>query len=294
MAVKWHPGHYVETGRANGLQFVKSNRGILTSPDVEGVKFKIYWGKLEKGPGEYDFSQIDAMLNELSKHGKNLVLHVMDRSFHDGARDVLPGYIVKNSQYWSNLNKTRKGAAAAMWNPAVVERYVDLMEAIAKRYDNHPNFQGVTLTESALDVERRYDKQQYKEQYIRLFEETAEAFDNSIVLANLNYLSGNGKNSQQNLLDIAKVVAKHDNGGITTPDSVLSRPTSFNNIAKSFKGDLLIAPSAQATFIDLKRDSVQAINNLNVNQLGANFIFWAHWHKNDSRYVENRVIPGLE
>ena len=294
MTVKWHPGHYVETGRAHGLQFIRKNDEILKSDAVEGVKLKIYWSELEKGRGRYDFSTIDAVLAELQKHGKNLVLHVLDRTFHDGPRAALPGYIVNNREHWSPLRKAKNGAAASIWKPQVMDRYIELMEAIAKRYDDHPNFQGVTLTETALDSVQRYDKQQYKEQYIRLFEATAKAFDDSIVLANLNYLSGNGRTSEQNLRDIANVVAKYSNGGITTPDSVLSRPTPFTRITKELKGDVLIAPSAQATFIDLKRDSVQAINNLNVNQLGANFLFWAHWHKNDSRYVENRVIPFLE
>ena len=292
--MEWNPGHYIETGRRNGLQFIRNNDEILKSDAVEGVKLKIYWGDIETGRGRYDFSTIDAVLAELQKHGKHLVLHVLDRTFHDGARAALPDYIVNNRDHWSPLRKANNGAAAAIWRPQVMDRYIDLMEAIAQRYDGHPSFQGVTLTETALDTDQRYNKQQYKEQYIRLFEATAKAFDDSIVLANLNYLSGNGKTSEQNLRDIANVVARYGNGGITTPDSVLSRPTPFTRIIKDFKGDLLIAPSAQATFIDLKRDSVQAINNLNVNQLGANFLFWAHWRKNDSRYVENRVIPFLE
>jgi hypothetical protein len=99
-------------------------------------------------------------------------------------------------------------------------------------------------------------------------------------------------NHERNLGDIAKVM-QEIGGGISTPDSVPSRNTPFNSVAASFKGKVAIAPMVDPSFIDLSRDTPTAINRFNVQNLGANFLFWSDWHRYQADYLKRTVLPGL-
>jgi hypothetical protein len=295
--VKWNPGHYIAIGPStNSLSFLRSNSEVLTSPHVKGVMKKIYWGDLEPEMGRYDFSEIDSLLAELKKSDKHLFITVWERSFVDGCSPgtPMPGYVYSRDggRYRAALSGGRRGCAAAMWEPWVTDRFIALTKALGARYDGDPNFDGLASAETALGTATPYDKQKYKEQMIRLLRETRRAFPNSLVLATMNYLSFSRVSHEQNLGDIAKVM-QEIGGGISTPDSVPSRVTPFNRVAASYKGKVAIAPMVDSSFIDLQRDTPSAINRLNVSDLGANFLFWAPWHRSQPDYLKRTVLPAI-
>ena len=295
--VKWHPGHYVSVDtRVDTLDFLNRHSDILFSNHIQGILKKMYWGDLEIRPGEYDFSELDSILHKLEEHNKYLFLLVLDRSFVHGCSPgtPMPNYIFRqsNGRYRAALSNGRNGCSAAVWDPWVMNRFILLMRALGSRYDLNPNFHGLSTPESALDTEVRYDKNKYKKQFIRLYKETRHAFPHSLILANLNYLTFDGISSESNLMDIAQVV-ESEGGGISTPDSVPSRDTPFNFVAEKFKGKLAIAPRADSVFIDLQLDTPFVINNFNIERLGASFIFWANWHRDQPNYLESTVIPSI-
>lgn len=294
---KWHPGHYITVGpRNNTLDFIARHPSIVSDGHIRGILKKVYWGDLENDSGEYDFAEIDATLNELEKSNKYLFLLVLDRSFSHGCSSgtPMPAYVYDhdNGRYRVDLSNNRNGCTAAIWEPWVMDRLINLMRALGARYDMNPSFHGISSPESALDTAEPYDKGIYKEQFIRLLQETRLAFPHSLVLANLNYLTFDGVSSESNLTDIAEIVEDFG-GGLSTPDSIPSRATPFNVVAQKFKGRVAIAPRADTSFIDLQQDTPFSISRFNIETLGANFIFWASWHRNESNYLENVVLPDL-
>lgn len=294
---KWHPGHYITVGpRTNTLDFIAKHPSIVSDDHIRGILKKVYWGDLESNSGEYDFAGIDRILSELERSNKYLFLLVLDRSFSHGCSPGIPMpeyiYAHDNGRYRAELNNNRNGCAAAVWEPWVMDRFISLMRALGARYDINPSFHGISSPESALGTAESYDKESYKEQFIRLLQETRLAFPHSLVLGNLNYLSFDGVSSESNLTDIAEIVEEFG-GGLSTPDSIPSRATPFNFIAQKFKGRVAIAPRADTSFIDLQQDTPFSIARFNIDSLGANFIFWAPWHRDDSSYLENVVLPDL-
>ncbi|MBE9138217.1 hypothetical protein IQ254_13645 [Nodosilinea sp. LEGE 07088] len=175
----------------------------------------------------------------------------------------------------------------------MTDRFIALMQALGDRYDGVASFHGIASPESALGTVDEYDKSQYKEQFMRLFRETRQAFPHSLVLATLNYLSFDGMGHDVNLTDIANV-AEELGGGISTPDSLLSRDTPFNPIAEQFKGRIAIAPMIDSSALDLNQDTPIALNQFNVERLGASFLFWSPWHRDQDRYLERTVMPGIQ
>jgi hypothetical protein len=295
---KWHPGHYISVGpTTNTADFLERNSDIVTSDSIQGILKKIYWGTLEPEMGEYDFSEIDRALAALEVNNKHLFLTVWDRSFVDGCNPglPLPGYIYNRDggRYWSALSRNRNGCAAASWEPWVTDRFIALMEALGDRYDGMASFQGIASPESALGTVDKYDKSQYKEQFIRLFQATHRAFPHSLVLATLNYLGFDGMGHDANLTDIANVVEELG-GGISTPDSIISRDTPFNPLAERFKGRIAIAPMIDTSAVDLKQDNPIALNQFNVERLGASFLFWSPWHRDQDQYLQRTVIPAIQ
>jgi hypothetical protein len=294
--VKWHPGHYVTiAGHVDGPQFLDWHPDLLEGSAVQGVLKKIYWGDVEVAPGKYDFAAVDQLLDILEPHHKSLFVMVLDRTFVQGCGPglPLPQHLYDRPNSHARLDGDRNGCAAATWDPGVMGRYIQLLRTLGERYDSHAAFQGIALEESALDTVVTYDKRVYKEQLMRLFRELRPALPRSLVLANLNYLNFDGVSHETNLGDIAALVARLG-GGITTPDSVPSRGTPFNAVARRFRGQVAIAPMVDSTFVDLRRDTATAIHRFNVENLGANFVFWAPWHRDQEDYLERTVLPALQ
>jgi hypothetical protein len=147
--LKFHPGHYV----AVGIDFDVSEIKYLDEPAVIGVNKRYNWRDIEPTKDVYDFSSIEKDLEYLAKHNKQLVVFLIDRSFW--IKGAMPGYL---SEY--ELKAAGGGFTPLRWYPQVKERFAKLGQEIGKRFDSHPNFEGVALQESSLDL-RNEDYQKY-------------------------------------------------------------------------------------------------------------------------------------
>lgn len=152
---------------------------LRTTPQLRGIKVILLWGRYEKknlntGAITYDFSQIDGILNELSKmDNKHLILGFSWREFK-GANvdlDILPNDL-RGGTLWSDtdgngLNWTHmkydhlwaydmsKSTTAAygynlkLWETPLLDRVEAFLKALAEHVDGHPNFNQISTTESA-------------------------------------------------------------------------------------------------------------------------------------------------
>jgi hypothetical protein len=136
---------------------------IANYSNIIGYRIFITWGALERTKGVYDFSLLDAILNRLKTHypqPKHMVVVVLPGyftgSYHSGDASAVPLYIQQDSTYgasptagsygWWGQNA---GYAAAMFRPAVMNRYIALLQAMAAHYDNEPYFEAFMFQEDA-------------------------------------------------------------------------------------------------------------------------------------------------
>src|ERR1035438_2041188 len=139
LAVKRHPGHYVAVNEADEIQSVRH----LEEPALRGVSRRYYWADLEPTSDAYSLDAIKRDLAFLKAHNKQLVVFITDKTFRPG-KNPLPSYLAAYAL------PNGHGFTAMRWDPVVIGRFVALNRALAKAFDDDPNFEGVAFQESAL------------------------------------------------------------------------------------------------------------------------------------------------
>jgi hypothetical protein len=183
---KYHPGHYVAISEAESVAGIQH----LDEAALRGVSRRYYWADLEPKKDAYDFAPIRADLELLKKHDKQLVVFITDKTFNR-TRNPLPGYL--SAYTLPNL----RGVTAKRWDPVVIERLLALSQALAKEFDNHPNFEGIAFQESALMIspaiqrQEGYTPEKYRDALIQILTESSRAFHQSWVFWYMNHLEGN-------------------------------------------------------------------------------------------------------
>jgi hypothetical protein len=197
--IKWHPGHYAETQTYGGIPTSVVN-DIANVPMIRGVTQRYNWSQLEPSKDKYDFRAIESDLAKLRTHKKYLIALIMDRSWSDPSKEPsnpknrahLPAYlgsgIVDHPTYGHN---------AALWRPEVMERLMKLDEALGKRFDSEPLFEGVRyeeitpgLTVGNPGVPRDYNVNTMIGQWLRFTTATRWHWHRTNVFLNTNTLGG--------------------------------------------------------------------------------------------------------
>jgi hypothetical protein len=142
---------------------------IANYDNIIGYRVWITWGALESSQGVYNFSLLDAILNRLKTHyaqPKHMVVVVLPGYFtgawSSGNGSSVPLYIQQNGVYgpspvagsygwWGrNSGGASTGAyTAALFRPAVMSRYIALIQALGAHYDSEPYFEAVMFQEDA-------------------------------------------------------------------------------------------------------------------------------------------------
>ena len=172
-SIKWNPGHYMASGTVlyagRTLSNIQSEMDNLNNQDAMlGYRIWVTWGALEPKQGVYDFSVIDSVLARLKtayNKPKRLAIGMWlygQNAIGPGDVRVVPLYIQQNKAYgaspvpgsfgwWGqSANGVSTGMyAPALYNPAVMSRFIALIQALGKHYDGDPNVEALYIQEDA-------------------------------------------------------------------------------------------------------------------------------------------------
>ena len=276
---RWFPGHYLYAADdVNHRGMMDSRRDMVrTNPYFAGYKNQYWWHRLEPTKGVYDFSMILADLDKAHADGKKMIVLLMDRSFHASTRPFpVPAYIR------DELNGTWQDGEKIFiktWDPAVTERYILLVEALAKAVDAHPAFQMLFTEESGMSGitnQSGYSHAKVADFWSRLSARAAPAFKQGIFSMNFNWgLSSSSSPSREQLTD--KIVLT-DRNAIGASDLRISGDTgtlttSFGYVYDRYAGTAPLHASVEYNTY-AKGWSAKELLDFGVDRLGLHFIAW--------------------
>lgn len=299
--VGWHPGHYLRNhpGKYN-IEDLGADSKFL------GIELSFPWVHLEPKAGEYDFAPIDKALAALRPHGKRLFIDVQYKTYNKLAREgsCAPADLIETKaalQYAKKIDY----CMALMWRPEVADRYIRLMQALARRYDSEPLVEGVIFEESAVSlhdpVQRiavKYSEAAYLEQLQRIWQSTRAAFAHKIVLPQLNFTGGGGQRMRE-LFDFLLGIG----AGVTGPDMAPDWHTHASPLYADYAGRMPLAMENQYTVLKRHIDegaTPQVLYDWAVKRadgLRVNYIFW---NRGDAKWpgpgwdFKRDLIPMLD
>jgi len=124
--------------------------GLVANKDLPPTKLDqvvksaicmVYWKQLEPAEGQYDFSKIDACLDEAGRRG--ILVHLrLFCGMHS------PEWLMKKAGKITFLNKNSnvKADTVQFWKPEVGDAYDRLQKALAERYDEDPRLVAITMS----------------------------------------------------------------------------------------------------------------------------------------------------
>lgn len=200
--IKWHPGHYVTlvgSGPSNSWYMEQVYSELKETPTLRGITIRYRWSELESAKGVYDFSAIDKHLTELAIHKKRLIILLeLKSSVAYPQAELVPDYVKAGTLYegglfpYSGWRSTGiKGYGIKLWNPLVRDRLVALMRELGNRFNSHPYFEGVGLTETSMGKplitlsDAQIDG--YYNNIISINQQMRQYFPNTMVFQFINY-----------------------------------------------------------------------------------------------------------
>ncbi len=201
---------------------------LCEQPGVRGIVWRRPWVEVEPRAGVYDFSSYDRVLDAIAGSRNpdcQVWMFIEFKSFSNSpTKNPCPVYLQAR---YSALNSDGNGATTCfMWEPAMIDAYVAMMQAAAARYDRNPRFEGLIFQESALGLNGEYSQdvadggtytaQAWRDGLVELVTQCGAAFQQSRCMAFLNFLRG----GQAYLYDVsAALSALPDNRGcMSGPD----------------------------------------------------------------------------
>jgi len=203
-------------GGSQGISFLQPEMNDLNNQDaIIGYRIFITWGELEPTPGNYDFSEIDAILAQLQtayNKPKHLVISLWLYSHsanngHDSS--VIPLYIQQGSAYGSSpvsgsygwWGKNSNGQSTGMYAPAlyyqpVMDRLIGVVQALGNHLDGNPLVEGLMIQEDSTiaqiaanlgSVDPNYTDGAWLTQLERLLTAATVAFPHTSVIMNNTY-----------------------------------------------------------------------------------------------------------
>jgi hypothetical protein len=185
---KFNPGHYTVLLWSNRDQRYMDE--AARQPGTRGIMKKYRWKELEPTQGSYNLSGIQADLNWAQAYGMQLIIMIEDKTF----KLERP-----NPAYLDSLTPRNRTGGYTMlrFHPTIVTRYKALATAIGKRFDTHPNFEGIAQQETALGLDGPvlqqfgYTPEKYRDALISSFTHALTVMPRSRVFWYQNYLVGN-------------------------------------------------------------------------------------------------------
>ncbi len=303
-----HPGHYVSLNRTDALNVVAE----LRQPGIRGFQRRHTWRVLEPVAGEYDFSLIRQDLAVAARHKLQYVVLIEDKTFTDEI--PTPAYL---AQAPATLKNRNRGYTAARWRPEVAGAFRNLVVALAQAFDEHPNFEGIGIQETALSLTDEalssagYSAGAYQDTLSALLLAGANAMDRGNVFWYMNFLPAR----QKGLADIiAETVIGHDNIIVGGPDVLPGKPALTRHtypLYEQFSGQVTFFNSMQFdSYAHPRSHGSQAadqptpvgqprywtlaeLTEFARDELGVSYLFWNRktWRKPADSYAFEDALP---
>ncbi|SFE55456.1 hypothetical protein SAMN05428977_102031 [Nitrosomonas sp. Nm166] len=198
-AVKWHPGHYytlMGQGKNNPQYMAQVYRELKKTPALRGLQIRYDWAELEPEEDVYNFTSIEQHLAQLTEQKKRLIILLQMKSFNPSLPFV-PDYL-KEKKYEDGIfpfsafgKRNIKGYNLKLWSPLVHDRLVALVRALGERFNSHPYFEGIGLTETAFGeplVEiSRNQQDNYYNNLLSINQQLRKSFPNTMTYQFTNY-----------------------------------------------------------------------------------------------------------
>lgn len=290
--MKWHPGHYV----MENLKFA------IRHKIIKGTQRSYNWGDLEPKKGVYDFSAIEKHLHELKAHGKRLVIKLRYKTFSIQAKrkNCAPKYVHNMGGvkivYWDDAKEYKhKGhvvrkCITQIWKKPVADRLVAITHALGKRFNNEPYVEAFVAEETAGPAGEgsKYSHKAYLDALKRLNKEAMNAFPNTLVFQQANWMVGGYMN------ELVKYLQKIG-CGLSGPDLMPGRHTESTKLHRLYAGMMPLAIDNQRAKL-VGGKSPEAAYRYAVNDpkgLHANYVFWATTQSSPWSFEKN-IIPVLK
>jgi hypothetical protein len=121
-------------GFATTHMFNSGLKGIL-HPQSTVVQFRWYWDEIEPEEGRIDFAMIDSVLSKAHENGQKLNFRVMCQN---GVMRV-PQWVRKAGARGEPYKDDRKNWQPHYGDPVFLEKHANLIAALGRRYDGHPD-----------------------------------------------------------------------------------------------------------------------------------------------------------
>nr|WP_242447346.1 beta-galactosidase [Nitrosomonas supralitoralis] len=299
--VKWHPGHYYTIqnwANDDPIYMAKVYKELKATPALRGMQMRFLWGWIEKSQGVYDFSIIDKHLAKLTAMNKRLVIQVQTKSFDDDWK-LIPDYLkapkyeggaFKYSDYGpiTSNDGSRYGHNIKLWNPNVRDRLIALYRALGKRYNSHPNVEGIGMIETAMgqavkplttaQTDKWFDNLIIVQQRMRDF------FPNTMTIQEINYPRDYLKQITTAMVKMGGALGcpdvYPDEPGLNFPGNQYTPQGAYRYFSQ-LSGVIPIAPTVEkVNYLNTRGDKkghVPTVQELLVfarDDLKANYIFW--------------------
>lgn len=309
-----HPGHYVSLNRTDELNVVAE----LRQPGIRGFQRRHTWRTLEPNAGEYDFSAIRRDLAVAARHKLQYVVLIEDKTFTEEI--PTPAYLEVPPATLKNRNR---GYTAARWRPEVAGAFRDLVVELGRTFDDHPNFEGIGIQETALSLtdealrSAQYSAAAYQQTLSALLEAGSGAMTRGNVFWYMNFLPAR----QKGLADIiAKTVIGRDNIIVGGPDVLPGKPAltrhtyplyeQFSGQATFFNSmqfdsyahprnhgpqtaDAASVQEAGAASREPRYWTLAELTEFARDELGVSYLFWNRktWRKPADSYAFEDALP---
>lgn len=252
-------------------------RDFLENPNIAGFSFNITWHTVEPSQGNYDFSQIDRLVETAANYGKKSIIRIYDRAFWDVSCDQTwhPDYPLPD--YIASTNLQSGGCVAQFWQEDVRSAYIQLMTALAASYDEDTRVSAIFLEESATDLSNQQivDETSKSQAFIDLVIKTAEQFRYTIVSAHWNY----PEETVHQFMD-RKDEWQHLGIGLSEPDALPHRDqTAIATYWRQYKNELPVMPNMDGSLQNCDENTPQQLYDYHKET--ANYLVWAKWRACD-------------
>jgi hypothetical protein len=199
-AKRFHPGHYLKTTgnphdndqEAYITETISKVNARVNDAEILGSWVALSWGNMEPSQGVFDFTDLNRLYNVHASQGKYMALQIPYKSFASDVSKMTPPDL--SSKIYLTTREGTTTSIVAVWEPAVMDRFIALTEAVAAEMDDKEYFEIVTWAETSPSLQGEtppnYSKAGYATQLKRLYDAAVPVFEKTNVWPGMNFLSG--------------------------------------------------------------------------------------------------------